>query len=594
MQPEFSVTEEPIITEFLDPIIDIISGHKRKVAKGKYVNYNCAIKIGGIQTTMIEYINTIDTNKTAYFASEIAYTLWFDHIEQCMDSHYQLFTLDKKCKSEYDFHGELKKLETKYDFTISNELFSRIGVSDMLRKYIKTFDTKIMSPLVMYQSFTSFYDDLIKYLEYLMTIRKKFKKTFSKIIPKYTLHFPELYFICVNAKDTYKKYKTSTAKIEIFNIFDEFSVIECKQCHIACVNEKKKSIQAIICDKCCLLNEIDNVVKLMNEQLLINSNKMHQLKILFVHIFAKESDYYLRILFKKNITNTLERILSKHATSQRQIGKLLSGNEKKKFIKDTYYKYIYLIKELQDIVIKMYDSKIIEFNSKFLLLNNELYERFELIYTPSNYHEWTQYMYLIEKTLVDPVLSPYDILETFKLFPNSTNTCCVCSVKIFLIEMPCCHEELCGSCIDKIIQFSPKGIINLYPQCPFCRAVIDVAVFNIDYAKMYAKYRLQVTHPASTHYYSMCTKCPTLIETEKRCALRETDLPELCMNCCYAGTKRCPGCTICIERVAGCNNVTCALCKTSMCWLCGEKVQNHDRNHFIHGYFGNMCKNKNS
>jgi len=594
MQPELSVTEKPIIIEFLEPIIDTVPRHKKTIAEGKYINYNCIIKIGGTQITMIEYISIIDTNKTAYFASDIAYAIWFDHIIQCIDSYHRLFVLDKECTSKYDFWSELKNLETKYNFIISNELFSRNGISNVLRKYIKTFDTTVMTPLVMYQAFTNFYDDLINYLSYLVKIGNKFKKSFEKIMPTYTLHFPELYFICANAENTYKKYKTSVAKMEIFNIFDDFSVIECRQCHTTNSITKIKDITLHICEKCELINEIAAVVKLMEEQLCLKSANIHKIRVLFMHVFSngKEYEYYLKILFKKNITNTLERLLIKHAASQRQIGKSLSGNEKKKFIKDTYYKYIYLIKELRDITASMYDPKIIEYNSKFLLLNQELYERFELTYTPMNYDEWTQYVYLIEKTLVDPVLSPYDILETFQLFPNSTNTCYVCSVKIFLIEMPCCHEELCGSCIDKIIQFPSKGLINLYPQCPFCRALIDITVFNIDYAKLYARYRSLATHPATTHYYSMCTKCPTLIETEKRCTLRESDLPELCINCCYAGTKSCPGCTVCIERVAGCNNVTCALCKTSMCWICGEKVQSHDRNHFIHGYFGNMCKNK--
>ncbi|KIL62242.1 hypothetical protein M378DRAFT_1055929 [Amanita muscaria Koide BX008] len=54
--------------------------------------------------------------------------------------------------------------------------------------------------------------------------------------------------------------------------------------------------------------------------------------------------------------------------------------------------------------------------------------------------------------------------------------------------------------------------------------------------------------------------------------------------------KRCPGCRITIERVEGCNHMTCTQCLTHICWVCmatfpkGEGIYGHMRS--VHGDFG--------
>ncbi|KAF9003431.1 hypothetical protein BDQ17DRAFT_1242173 [Cyathus striatus] len=54
--------------------------------------------------------------------------------------------------------------------------------------------------------------------------------------------------------------------------------------------------------------------------------------------------------------------------------------------------------------------------------------------------------------------------------------------------------------------------------------------------------------------------------------------------------KNCPGCNIPIERVEGCNHVTCTRCQTHTCWVCmatfpgGEGIYGHMRT--AHGGFG--------
>lgn len=54
--------------------------------------------------------------------------------------------------------------------------------------------------------------------------------------------------------------------------------------------------------------------------------------------------------------------------------------------------------------------------------------------------------------------------------------------------------------------------------------------------------------------------------------------------------KRCPGCRITIERIEGCNHLTCTNCQTHICWVCmktfpkGEGIYGHMREE--HGDFG--------
>ncbi|KAL6305979.1 hypothetical protein BKA93DRAFT_730003 [Sparassis latifolia] len=54
--------------------------------------------------------------------------------------------------------------------------------------------------------------------------------------------------------------------------------------------------------------------------------------------------------------------------------------------------------------------------------------------------------------------------------------------------------------------------------------------------------------------------------------------------------KNCPGCSIPIERAAGCNHMTCARCKTHICWVCLETFSKsnevYDHMRMIHGGIG--------
>jgi len=56
-----------------------------------------------------------------------------------------------------------------------------------------------------------------------------------------------------------------------------------------------------------------------------------------------------------------------------------------------------------------------------------------------------------------------------------------------------------------------------------------------------------------------------------------------------ANTKKCPKCGVATEKNQGCNHMTCYVCKTGWCWLCGEEIGNQTMpDHYKEG----KCKGK--
>ena len=54
--------------------------------------------------------------------------------------------------------------------------------------------------------------------------------------------------------------------------------------------------------------------------------------------------------------------------------------------------------------------------------------------------------------------------------------------------------------------------------------------------------------------------------------------------------KKCPKCTSMIEKISGCNHVTCARCSAHICWACmasfGQSKGVYEHMSEMHGGFG--------
>ena len=89
----------------------------------------------------------------------------------------------------------------------------------------------------------------------------------------------------------------------------------------------------------------------------------------------------------------------------------------------------------------------------------------------------------------------------------------------------------------------------------------------------------------------ICPSCHTESHDGMSCANRDVDGEKLFKEWMEAhDVKSCPGCKASIEKVAGCNHMTCTRCQTHICWVCldtfpkAEGIYDHMR--AVHGGIG--------
>jgi hypothetical protein len=77
-----------------------------------------------------------------------------------------------------------------------------------------------------------------------------------------------------------------------------------------------------------------------------------------------------------------------------------------------------------------------------------------------------------------------------------------------------------------------------------------------------------------------CNSCKRVWHPDATCEEFARDVPEVCVDVlsdelrAKMGAKNCPSCGVTIEKTSdgSCNQVVCAVCHTSFCWLCGKRV----------------------
>jgi hypothetical protein len=202
--------------------------------------------------------------------------------------------------------------------------------------------------------------------------------------------------------------------------------------------------------------------------------------------------------------------------------------------------------------------------------------------------------------LLKPIV-PAECISELDCFPlKIVHDCTLCGASTMTIDTSCCCQQLCYACISSLHKLDESGIINLFPKCPFCRVYFndDMLCFDENVQKRYIMLRRNVINivpskvfaMVNDYYFCICRGCKLCFPVQKSCALDLENLPKECEKCDVSAfvERCCPTCGCGIVKNGGCNNIKC-FCGESMCWLCGEKVRDHDSVHFMGNYYGTKC-----
>lgn len=155
-------------------------------------------------------------------------------------------------------------------------------------------------------------------------------------------------------------------------------------------------------------------------------------------------------------------------------------------------------------------------------------------------------------------------------------------------ECQLCFEELplvalnsaCGACTNQICDTCAKGVYaSVNPgtlvkpiTCPFCKRKPKYATL-----KRVRKELIQLRIPSKLdagYWYALCRQCKVVsVYCEKECARGVPNITDFaCEKCQHDEVvceKQCPACGHGVEKVGGCDHVTC-ICGAHWCWICGE------------------------
>ncbi|KAJ3555918.1 hypothetical protein NP233_g12095 [Leucocoprinus birnbaumii] len=143
-------------------------------------------------------------------------------------------------------------------------------------------------------------------------------------------------------------------------------------------------------------------------------------------------------------------------------------------------------------------------------------------------------------------------------------------------------EVLSGSELEATVTAAFLAYVNARPkEFHFCPTP--------DCPQVYRTTQQKATLQCPSCLTSICTRCHTEAHDEFQCSDQVQD--ELFKKWVKEhDVKHCPSCDIPIERVEGCNHMTCTQCQTHICWQCmktfpgGEGIYGHMRE--VHGTFG--------
>ena len=133
---------------------------------------------------------------------------------------------------------------------------------------------------------------------------------------------------------------------------------------------------------------------------------------------------------------------------------------------------------------------------------------------------------------------------------------------------------------DKYLAFTVRQYLSQQPDTCFCLAP------NCPYACINASFDSGSSPPGDQerHHFvcrqdeclsEHCNKCKRAWHPNKTCEEFQSEPVEGISESLRRSldAKNCPTCAAVIQKSSdGCNQVVCAMCKTSFCWLCGKRV----------------------
>ena len=176
-------------------------------------------------------------------------------------------------------------------------------------------------------------------------------------------------------------------------------------------------------------------------------------------------------------------------------------------------------------------------------------------------------------------LSPNECVILPKSTREIITKCSICYQNSSNLELLCtnykCFAVGCESCFNKWFKQKGPGFEFLVSKtrCPFCKhspnftGLVhhirdDIAIGKtLDLNKRYAS----------------CLSCFTVLPIEQRCSDDQEIVDYICDICQNwesdeQSPKICPSCGVCVEKIGGCDHITCSNCRSHWCYRCRVKL----------------------
>lgn len=178
-----------------------------------------------------------------------------------------------------------------------------------------------------------------------------------------------------------------------------------------------------------------------------------------------------------------------------------------------------------------------------------------------------------------------------KSYNDIIDSCSICSASKEKLTLLCsnikCLAVGCQKCFNKwFTQNNQPGgeFVVSKTRCPFCR----------NSPRFHESLPFQIRRNVEigstldlSKSYAICSQCPDVFPVPKSCNTGQIS-NFVCQTCekwkMTTNAKLCPNCGVCIEKVGGCDHITCDVCNHEWCYRCRASLPSGL------GLFGHQCE----